>query len=368
MEELLAYNDISFAVEALAVDTVLPLPDEPLVECWREWVEESRRRGAWQVLAENLPQLAFPVAAGMSTSEPYRAATLRGVPVSEIREATGLEVSDPQALDLELHASPAGRIPLLVCRSREVFAALVRALARRNEPHPVPESMGALMISGFNNWTRLHRLREAWQSQAEEDRLTATWGEEVRRLQREAKDLYQDRMILVTDGPYSAVPAEEVGLPEEEWRRRSLVLRRDHECAHYFTKRLFGSMRANLHDELLADYEGLVGAFGEFRADLFLRFVGLDREGEVREGARATIYRGDPPLSDGAFEVVQRLMRWAAANVESFDQTLPEERSLEDRAHALTAVASLRLEELAAPDGVERLAGSLAEVRERTKK
>jgi hypothetical protein len=392
IEELTAYTDSRFDVSALDAATSLPLPDEPFVACWERWRAEAQDRGAWAVLAAHLPQLAFPVRAGISWEDGYRAATLRGVPVEEILEATGLEVPRPETVELSLHASPAGRIPVLICRGREEFTALVRALARRNEPEEVPDSMGALMISGYNNWTRLGELRRRWEATEPEERETATWGAEMKRLQQGHKELYQDRVILLTDGPYSAVAAAEMGLPETEWRRRSLLLRRDHECAHYFTRRLFGSMRANLHDELLADYAGLVAAFGRFEAARFLRLLGfdpqLDRDPDgdpeanvapgsdghgggaavermLLPGARAAIYRGKPPITDGAFAVVLRLVRRAAVQVEAFDATLPRERSLADRAHALTALASLRLEALAAPDGAERLTAARAEVRRR---
>lgn len=377
MEALTAYTESRFEVSALDSAVSLPLPDEPFVACWERWRDEARERGAWPVLAAHLPQLAFPVREGISREDGYRAATLRGEPPEGIPEATGLEVPRPESVELSLHASPAGRIPVLTCRGRDEFVALVRALGRRNEPREVPDSMGALMISGYNNWTRLGELCRRWQATDPEERETATWGAEMKRLQQEHKELYQDRMILLTDGPYSAVPAEEMGLTESEWRRRSLLLRRDHECAHYFTRRLFGSMRANLHDELLADYAGLVAAFGRFEAARFLRLLGFapefDPEAEpvaapgrvLLPGARAAIYRGDPPLSDGAFAVVLTLVGRAAARVEAFDAAQPRERSLADCAHALTALASLRLEALAAPDGGERLAAALTKVRRR---
>ena len=88
------------------------------------------------------------------------------------------------------------------------------------------------------------------------------------------------------------MPAADLGLAEAEWREMSLVIRREHECAHYFTRRLFGSMRNNLLDELIADYAGLVAATGRFRADWFLRFIGLEEFPRYRPGGRLDLYRG----------------------------------------------------------------------------
>ena len=232
--------------------------------------------------------------------------------------------------------------------------ALVQALGHRNEPFPVPDSQGALMLSGYNNWARIGSLRREWEARnpAGSD---AGWGEEMARLKPQ-RELYQDRFILLSDGPYSAVPAADLSLDEAAWREISLAIRRDHECAHYFTRRLFGSMRNNLLDELIADYAGMVAALGRCRADWFLRFLGLEDFPHLRTGGRIGIYRGTPPLSDGAFGVLQALARDAARNLERFDASLPAgSRGLAERARALTAIASLRLEDLAAEGGEEVL-------------
>ncbi len=366
VRELLAYNENVFDLGALGPETRFPLPDEPFVAFWEERVRESRLRGpgnAFAVLREHLPQLAFPIRQGISETEPYRAATRRGVPVESIPEAAGLELEHPEAMELEIYESPAGRIPLLIARRRPEFTALIQALTKRNEPVPVPDSQGALMVSGYNNWSRVAELRRAWEAQDPSERETATWTEEFQRIQGR-RELYQDRFILLSDGPYSAVPAADLGLEDEEWRLLSLAIRRDHECSHYFTRRLFGSMRNNALDELIADWAGLTGAIGRFRAAWFLRFLGLEDYPRFRPGARLEIYRGDPPLSDGAFRVLQRLLVAAAENLERLDARLAEiPRTPAGRALAIASLASLRLEDLAsenAEDLLSRAARTLA--------
>jgi hypothetical protein len=356
-EELLRYNENVFDVSN-ASGSVWPLPDEAFVAGWESWAADARSRGAFAVLAEHLPQLSFPIREGMSASPAYRAATRRGVPPRELPEATGLALARPELVELTLHPSPAGRIPVLTVRGREEFVALVQALGHRNEPFPVPDSQGALMLAGYDNWVRIGGLRREWEARnpagSPADPGTG-WGAEFARLEHR-RELYQDRFILLSDGPYSAVPARDLGLDEAAWRETSLALRRDHECAHYLTRRLFGSMRNNLLDELLADYSGMVAAVGRFRADWFLRFLGLEDFPRLRPGGRIGIYRGKPPLSEGAFGVLQALVIDAARNVERFDASLPAgPRSLAARAKAITALASLRLEDLAAVGGEERL-------------
>jgi hypothetical protein len=356
--ELVAYDDNVFDLGALAAapPPALPLPDEPGVEFWEARVREAGRRGAAPVLREHLPQLAFPIGERVSESAAYRAATRRGVPPASLSEATGLPLRHPERIELALHPSPAGRVVVIIARDRLDFVALVRALGKRNEPAPVPDAQGALALSGYNNWSRLREHRELWERTDPASRA-ATWGEELARLQARP-EIYQDRLVVLSDGPYSGVPAAAMGLPESAWREASLAIRRDHECAHLFTRRLLGSMRNRLLDELLADYAGIVAAAGRFRADWLLRFLGLEHLPRMRAGGRLEIYRGQPPLSNGAFRLLGEIAAAAAANCERFDaaELAAAPRTARGQALALAAIASHRAMDLAAPDGAESLA------------
>ncbi|MEM6794985.1 MAG: hypothetical protein AAF725_13480 [Acidobacteriota bacterium] len=370
-EELDAYNVNHFDLTLLgnlpspeepstSQQSPFPLADEPFVACWQAWEEEARERGALATLQRYLPQLSFPIREGMSASDEYRGATLAGRDPSQFESATGLGVDlDPDSIEIEIYPSLAGRVPLIKARGRDAFVTLVRALTRRNEPAPIPESMGAQMVGGFNNWHRIWQLKEAYLATPAEERERASWKEEFAWI-RGRKELYQDRFIVLSDGPYSAVPAADLGLSDAAWREQSLVLRRDHECLHYFTRRVFGSMRSNLLDELIADYAGLVAATGRYRAAWFLRFIGLEDFPRYRAGGRLDLYRGDPPLSQPAFEKLHEQVVAAATRLEAFDRRDP---AAEDTAHRralrFAALAALRLDELAASDGPERLRASL---------
>ena len=68
--------------------------------------------------------------------------------------------------------------------------------------------------------------------------METDWAEEFKQLIHR-KELYQDRFIILSDGFYSNIPASEIGLSESEWRRLSLTIRLEHECTHYFTRRIF---------------------------------------------------------------------------------------------------------------------------------
>jgi len=357
IEELRRYTDECYDLGVLAGSPSFPLPDEPFVSCWESWARQAGAGlGAFEVLRENLPQLAFPIREGISQSDEYREATRRGVDPAGLRSATGTRLERPEALELSIHRSPAGRIPVLVSPVRNDFVALVRALARRNEPAPIPDAQGAVMVTGFNNWARIEALRSTWERLEPAAREAATWNEELARIAGRP-ELYRDRFIVLYAGPYSGVPAADLDLGEERWLELSLAIRRGHECSHYLTKRLFGAMRNHALDELIADYSGMVAAIGRFRADWFLRFMGIDQAGRIRADGRLHVYRGEPPLSDRAFGALWALLRTAAENLEQADSSwLGADRSLGARGRALTALAGLTLDQIADP-GFEGLLG-----------
>jgi len=133
-------------------------------------------------------------------------------------------------------------------------------------------------------------------------------------------------------------------------------IRLEHECTHYFTRRLFGSMRNNLLDELIADYRGITYANGRYRADWCLWFLGLESFPEYRAGGRLENYRGDPALSAAAMQVLASLVVSAARNLEQYDHDSARElKEPTQQARLLIALTRLSLEELAADDFNERI-------------
>jgi hypothetical protein len=115
-------------------------------------------------------------------------------------------------------------------------------------------------------------------------------------------------------------------------------------------------MQNNLLDELIADCAGITAALGYFNADWFLAFVGLEQYPAYRKGGRLQNYRGVPPLSDGAFTILQRLVYHAAKNLEIWTQTHQETHlpgmPLSQLILALTRVT---LEELAHKESIQHI-------------
>lgn len=347
IDELLQYNANFFHMTETLKSLSFPLPDEPFVTAWENYAYEAQTKGLYATLRKNLVQLQFPIQEGISATEQYKAVINAGRALTEEQE--GLYLEKPELLELVIHASSVGKIPLLITRHRNDFVSLVRALTMKNEPKPIPDSMGAQMISGYNNWGRVKDYRKIWENK-EGSESEETWPQEFQRLIPQ-KALYQDRFMISSDGFYSAVQASELGLSPKEWRAASLVIRREHECTHYFTRRVFSSMRNNMLDELIADYMGITAAVGAYRADWFLRFVGLEDFPMHRVGGRINNYRGTPPLSDGSFEILKKLVKTSAETLENFHKHFQVQINLPGgRIKMLLALAQLTLEELASSE------------------
>lgn len=136
LDALLAYTASPFDTGRLASGG-LPMADEPHVEAWEEYAREAERDGVLAALARRLVQLRFPIEAGISQTDAYRAATRRGV--APPPGGPGLAIEDPVGLCLQLHFTLAGRVPVVTCRSRHDFVSLVQACSCRNEPESVPD-------------------------------------------------------------------------------------------------------------------------------------------------------------------------------------------------------------------------------------
>jgi hypothetical protein len=344
--ELLAYTDNPFDHGRLGPHA-LPLADEPHLEAWEAYAAEARALGVFPALARRLVQLRFPIEQGISQTEAYRAATRRGV--FPAGDRPGFELAAPDHLELVLHPTLAGRLPILIAGCRADFVALVRACSARNEPERVPASMGACIVTGLNNWDRVARHRRRLEDQRGAPLAEADWAAAFRDLVPE-KALYQDRFIILSRDPYSAVPAVDAGMDDAQWRDRSVVVRREHESTHYFTLRAFGVMRNNLLDEFIADFAGLVRAFGRYESGLALRFLGLEAYPAYRPGGRFENYLDAPPISAAAAEVLKRVVVRAARNVDRVASNF-DLRSPEACARMVVALARLSLDDLAARDG-----------------
>lgn len=348
IQELLTYNQNVFTPPVL--EQLHQPQSELYLASWEQYAQESATAGTYVTLRAYLVQLQFPIMAGISTTDEYRAATRKGKSTAQMSLATGLNLLAPEQLQLYIYPTLAGKIPVIVAPNRADFVSLVQALTKRNEPIAIPATMGACIVEGYNNWHRVRQYQQQWLEKHQNQELN--WAVEFQNL-IQRPELYRDRFILLSRGAYSNVSAAELGLDEQTWLEISGKIRLEHECTHYVTRRWFGAMRNNILDELIADYRGIVGAIGRYRADWFLHFVGLEAFPNYRQGGRLENYRGEPPLSAGSFQVLQKLVKNAAENLEKFEQKSdPFSRTKQEEMEILMALATLRLEELASDQGV----------------
>ena len=294
------------AVDGAAEKLARARAEEPHVAVWREYAQRARDGGVFAALAAVFPQLRFPIQDGISQEPAYAAATRRGRIEEADAFSPGLLLERPESLILTFSDGVAGLLPLLIAGTRSDFESLVRAFTERNEPRAVPASMGACFVKGLNNWDRVTRYRREWEAANGTAGDEDAWRAELGRFAAQ-KARYQDRFVILSRGPYSGVPGSEVRVTETEWLERSLIVRAEHESTHDLTWRLFGIVRSHATDEIVADFVGLVRAFGVYPDGIARVLLGVDRLPAFRPNGRLANYRGTPALDDDDFAAVCEL-------------------------------------------------------------
>ena len=343
VEELLEYTRNRFTRSNVEFTT----GDSAQIKTYQEYILESESEGAFNVLQRKLVQLQFPVQEGISQSEEYKSATLRGKTRSG---EYGLQLLEPEAITLEVYQSPIiGKVPVIIVPNDSDFASMVCALSNRNEPKPIPQSMGASFIKGINNWDRINTLKRRFF----EHNPGQLWKDEFQKNIMPNRAFYQDELIILSTKPYSNVTNDLLGFDKQSWRSYSLKIRRAHECAHLFTLKYFGQISNNIHDELIADYAGITSVLGNFESDWFMHFMGLENFPHYRAGGRLQNYIGD--LSSDAFRVLQVIVKRASDNLSRFDQTLKEPTNNNDRLNRVKSICRCDLINMAMDDGWKHL-------------
>ena len=182
--------------------------------------------------------------------------------------------NDPEGVRLEIFSSYAGDIPIIYADDTGDFEAIVTNIVYKGERPQNISKTGASFVSGKST-----------------------------------------RLIILSSKPYSNVPASELGLDDADWAKKSMLIRRSHEYTHYYTKQVFGISNNILHDELMADFIGLYDTFGFYRAEWFLRFMGVVKG----SGGRLDVYTAD--LSERVKQAVAELLCSAANGLEKWSQS-----------------------------------------------
>ena len=227
-----------------------------------------------ELLAKRFPQMYLPIKEGENKTEEYKNAVLRG---GSVDYTLGFSMSPEDSY--ERVTTPAGDAEVFFVSSREDFEHCIRALAHRCEPAAIPESMGASTISGLINWEKIR---------AHEDDLDSFLAD---------KSNYLDTVIILSGGPYSAVPADTMGLTRDEWTEKSVTIRKYHELTHFVSRKLFPENKDSIRDEIIADMDGIISAFGYYDTAAARLFLGTEGS-SYRPGGRLQNYIGDGNIEE----------------------------------------------------------------------
>lgn len=184
--------------------------------------------------------------------------------------------------------TPAGKVEALYFYERQDFENAVIALAYRLESRPIPPSTGAMFLNGLVDY----------------------------------KEMCKKKIILLSRGGYSAIPASDVGMSDEEWFEKSLLIRKHHELAHFIQRSLFPENTNILKDEIKADMAGLIGAFGYYDSYLAHLFLGIEGD-EYRKGGRLENYKAENEdinqLAASAKAYIQKIEKLTVNETDPFE-------------------------------------------------
>ena len=244
-------------------------------------------------LAERYQQLyLIPGAKG---AERYKAVVLRGEAVED-KSLAHFHMSDEDSLTCE--DTPAGSVQIVTLHERGDFVRFLQIMAHRCTETAIPDTQGAMFLDGVIDWPKIRAHQEAFfAAEAEQGRWFPDWPAEFRRFTAN-KANYTDELIILSQGPYSGVSAERVGLTEEDWMRRSLTIRKYHECTHFVCRKKYPDQIDPIWDELVADAVGVYAVFGRLVPELVERFLGID--GERFTGGRLANYVDEPDAAEKA--------------------------------------------------------------------
>lgn len=253
--------------------------------------QEFHGRAVIETLADTYRQLF--VSPGPGGKEKHLDIVERGNE-PEARDLSHFITSDEDSMTTE--ETPAGVVTVITLSKREDFVTFLRIMANRCEKTDIPDTQGASIINGVINRRKIEQHMEGFSG--------PEYDEEFRRFTSERRN-FKDALIVLSVGPYSALPAKMMGVSDEEWIILSHKIRKYHECTHFICRNLYPDKKDAIWDELVADAVGIVAAFGKYSADMEKMFLGID--GNIYTGGRLENYTVvDAPLIERICCVLDR--------------------------------------------------------------
>lgn len=187
-----------------------------------------------------------------------------------------ISFQDNQALKIEIYPSFAGAIPIIYTNNVADFELLLTSFINTTKIISHIDEIGAAFIYGKNN-----------------------------------------HFLLLSSKPYSGVDASQTEFSKKQWLEKSMIIRREHECTHYYTKLHYQTSKNHIHDELIADFNGMMAAMNHYSSQYFLKFMGLE-DRDCQKG-RLKVYTQS--LSQKETLVIGDLLILCAKNLEKWSQS-----------------------------------------------
>lgn len=221
-----------------------------------------------EALARRFPQLYVAPAEG--AQEAHRMAAGRGV----VPDGADLRhFSTSPGDELRRVDTPAGPVDVVYLESRADFETLLQVIGNKSQPVPIARTVGAITYRGLADWEKVAAAHAAFVGAGGSD-----WGAEFSRLAKEP-GAFRSEIVVISEGPYSNVPAPDTPYGEDEWLDVSREIRLHHECAHVVCRRTMPGDVLPVWDEVTADVVGLLCATGGYDAALAARFLGISQDG-----------------------------------------------------------------------------------------
>ena len=251
-----------------------------------------------EVLAERFPQLYVAPAEG--AQDAHRLASGRGVAPQERSLDHFVRSDEDELREVE---TPAGTVEVVFLKERQDFETFLQIIGHRSMPDPIARTVGAITYRGLADWGKVAQAYLDYVAGGGED-----WAQEFGRLASQP-GAFRCEIIVISDGPYSNVGAEQTPYDDAEWMRVSREIRLHHECAHVVCRRTMPEDILPVWDEVTADVVGLLCGTGGYDAALAARFLGVSAAGY--EGGRLEEYLAEDQkarIEEVAVEVWQSLV------------------------------------------------------------
>lgn len=277
----------------------------------------------WEELAERFQQL-YLVPGGDCAAQ-YREIVRKG------NDAAVKNLSHFKKHPLDSYTvenTPAGELGTVCIRERADFETFLQIMAKKCEAAAIPATQGAAILDGLIDWPRIRAHRAAYFAQSLARGDTPDWNAEFRRFTADKRN-YTTALAVLSWGPYSGLHAERAGLPEQDWLEKSFQIRKYHECTHFVCRRLYPAQVDPIWDEVVADAVGIRAAFGDYRAELAEKLLGVERG--TYTGGRLENYMKDGCRAEQWVPYCLGLIQYVAA------QSVPDAQSVYDLALDLEA-------------------------------